>query len=196
MSKLSTSRLFTILFAVLTVALTIGLIACYRDRGWLNIASAAGLAQIFESIAVGLSLLFIATQLRQQTKLARSSNSQSFVNSCSNFVLAVGSNPELMNLYSTGGDGFEVLSPEKQVQYRYLVSWWLTFYENVVYQHGCGLLDEGVHQSWTRDMEGFIRRRRVEKVWDFLKGNYSEEFIQTFEPLIDKYRRELGKKSP
>ncbi len=125
MSKLSTSKLFTILFAVLTVVLTIGLIACYRDRGWLSIASAANLAQIFASIFVGLSLLFVAAQLRQQTNLARSSNSQSFVNSVSNFMLAIGSNPELMNLYSTGGDGFEALSREKKVHYRYLVGWWL-----------------------------------------------------------------------
>jgi len=192
MSKLfRVSNLLTIVFAVLTLILAVGLIACYSNRGWLTIGTAANLSQIFGSIAVGLSLLFIATQLKLQTNLARASNSQSFVNASSSFVLAIGGDAELMKLYDTGGEGYESLGTEKQVQFRYLVGWWLTFYENVVYQHGCDLLDDGVHDAWMKDMKGFIRRRRVDKVWPELIGNYSDEFISQFAPLIKDFSKEL-----
>jgi hypothetical protein len=190
------SKLFTIFLAILTVILGIGLAACYRGRGWLSIASAADLASIFESAAVGLSLLFIATQVRQQNKLARASNSQSFVAASSDFVLQVGGSAELMDLYSTGGEKYESLGAGKRAQYNYLVSWWLTFYENVLYQHDCGLLDESVYKAWMEDMKGFIRRRRVEKVWGALKGNYSESFRKHFQPLIDERELEVGPSSP
>lgn len=204
MSKLSTSKLFIILFAVVTAFLAIGLIACYSNRGWLSIGNAANLAQIFGSIAAGGSLLFIAGQMRQQaaqlqlqttqlelqTSLARASNSQSFVNASSNFVLAIGGNTTLMTLYNSGGAKFENLQSDQQAQYNYLVSWWLTFYENVVYQQEIHLLDAGVYAAWMKDMKGFVRRRSVEKVWDSLKGNYSDNFIKEFQPLIDACRRE------
>lgn len=190
MSKPTTSTLFLILLASLTAILAGGLIACYWNRGWLTIQNAANLAQIFGSLAVGFSLLFIAIQLRQQTKLARGSNSQSFVNASSNFVLAIGCNEELMKLYSTGGAKFDGFPDDTKAQYRYLVSWWLTFYENVVYQNGIGLLDTGIYDAWRKDMSGFVRRRSVEKVWDELKDNYSQEFIDIFQPLIDKRRKE------
>ena len=165
------SKLVTVLLACVASVSTLGLIACYLNRGWLTIQSAASLAQIFASFAVGISLLFIATQIRLQTQLARGANSQSFVNACSNFVLAVGCNDTIMKLYATGGEGFEVLTEAEKAQYRYLVGWWLTFYENVVYQNSIGLLDEGVYQAWQNDMTGFITRRRADKVWDALKKN-------------------------
>lgn len=190
MAKSSIPTLFIILFASLTAILAVGLAACYWTRGWLTIQNAADLAQIFGSLAVGLSLLFIAIQLRQQTRLARGSNSQSFVNASSNFVLAVGCNGELMKLYAKGGATFDRLPDETKAQYRYLVGWWLTFYENVVYQNGIGLLDTVIYDAWMKDMSGFIRRRCVEKVWDELKGNYSREFVNVFQPLIEARLKE------
>jgi hypothetical protein len=195
MSKLTTPGLFIVLLASLNIILVIALAACYWDRGWLSIQSAADLAQIFGSLAVAFSLLFIAVQLRQQTRLARGSNSQAFVSASSSFVLAVGCNPDVMNLYSTGGAKFYELPEEKQAQYRYLVSWWLTFYENVVYQNGIGLLDKGVYYAWMKDMNGFVSRRRVERVWGALKDNYSEEFKIIFQDSIDAWQKALSESS-
>jgi hypothetical protein len=181
-----TSRLITLLLACIATLSTIGLIACYLDRGWLNSQSAANLAQIFGSLAVGISLVFIAKQVQLQTQLARGANSQSLVNVCSNFVLAVGCSDNLMELYATGGERFESLTDTQKAQYRYLVTWWLTFYENVVYQNSIGLLDEGVYEAWLNDMTGFITRRHVDKVWDTVKGNYSKQFVSTFEKLLNE----------
>nr|AAP58626.1 hypothetical protein [uncultured Acidobacteriota bacterium] len=183
------SRLFTILLAILCLVLGVGLGTCYWNRGWLTISSAADLFSIFASIAVVVSLLFIAFQVKQQTRLARAANSQAFVNIQSDFVLAAGSNQSLMEFYQTGGEKFETLDPSEQARYRYLVAWWLTFYENVQYQQDCGLLDEGVYKAWMKDMAGFIERRRVEKVWEFLKPNYSDTFIVHIQPYIDAVRK-------
>ena len=121
MSRLSTSALFIILLAVLNVVLFVGLMASYANRGWLRITNAGDLAQVVESIAVIASILFIATQLRQQTRLAKASNSQLLVNASSSFVLSIGSKPELMKLYATGGRDFDTLKPEEKEQFRYLV---------------------------------------------------------------------------
>lgn len=189
-------KLFIAFLMILIIILFTGLIFCYSGRGWLSIQSAAQLASIFASAAVGCSLLFIAYQLRRQTQLARASNSQSFVSASSAFVLAVGGDAKLMSLYGNGGEGFESLCTEQQAQYRYLVGWWLTFYENVLYQHDCGLLDDSVYKAWMKDMKGFIRRRRVEKVWDSLEENYSDAFRTYFQPLIDKRKQELAEEAP
>lgn len=185
------SRLFLILISFL----------CSIDVSWLNIANLSAFFSILASVAVIVSLVFIAQQLtqqtlqvKQQTKLARAGNSQSFVNLASSFVLAIGSNSFLMNLYQTGGDRWSSLSPEEQVQYRYLVSWWLTFFENVQYQQDCGLLDAEVYNAWMKDMEAYFRRRRVDLVWDHLKGNYSDSFVSRFQKSIDNVRKEFQQK--
>jgi hypothetical protein len=96
-----------------------------------------------------------------------------------------------MDFYQTSGLKFETLTLSEQARYRYLVAWWLTFYENVQYQQDCGLLDEGVYKAWMKDMDGFVRRRRADKVWDVLKPNYSDTFISKMEPIINEVRKSL-----
>jgi hypothetical protein len=184
------SKLFIVLLSSLCVVLAIGLGACYWNRGWLTISSAADLFSIFASLAVAVSLLFIGHQVKQQTRLAKAANSQAFVNVASSFVLAVGSSKELMAFYKCGAETFEKLEESEKARYQYLVAWWLTFYENVQYQQDCGLLDVGVYKAWMKDMAGFVRRRRVDKVWDTLKPNYSDSFVQLFDCLIADFRRE------
>jgi len=94
-----------------------------------------------------------------------------------------------MDFYQTGGEKFETLAASEQARYRYLVAWWLTFYENVQYQQDCGLLDEGVYKAWMNDMAGFVERRRADKVWDFLKPNYSDSFVAHIQPHVDAVRK-------
>ena len=184
------SRLFLILLSSLCFLVIIGLAACYWHRGWLTIANVKDLFSILASLGGVASLLFIAHQINRQTQLAKASNSQAFVNVASAFVLAVGSNKDLMNFYRTGAANFDTLSEDEKARYRYLVAWWLTFYENVQYQQDCGLLDDGVYKAWMSDMEGFVRRRRVDHVWDEVKANYSDSFITRFQPLVDKIKSE------
>ena len=162
----------------------------------LTLSNVKDFFSIVASLGGVVSLLFIAYQVNRQTKLAKAANSQSFVNVASSFVLTVGADKELMEFYQTGGTRFETLTPTEQARYRYLVVWWLTFYENVQYQQDCGLLDEGVYRSWIYDMEGFVRRRRVDHVWDHVKGNYSNSFVEHFQPLIDQVRREVRAAAP
>jgi hypothetical protein len=190
---------FTFVLAVLNGILGIALLACYFQRGWLSLQNAYFLFSILQSVAVVVSLVFILLQLEQQSRqleqqskqleqqsnLARATNSQSLVATSSNFVLMVATNQVLLDLYRTGGENYSTLDPSQKAQFRYLIVWWLTFYENVVYQHYCGLLDDEVYDAWKKDMEGFIRRRKPETVWGELQANYSDLFIKDFQALLD-----------
>jgi hypothetical protein len=183
---------FTFVLAILNVILGVALLACYLQRGWLSLQNAYFLFSILQSIAVVVSLVFILLQLQQQSRqleqqsnLARATNSQSLVATSSNFVLVVAANQVLLDLYRTGGENYSTLGGSEQAQFRYLIVWWLTFYENVVYQHDCGLLDGEVYNAWKKDMEGFIRRRKPETVWGELKANYSDPFVKEFQALLD-----------
>lgn len=148
-----------------------------------NIATVCG-------VLLGLTtLFFIAKQLRYQARLARAANSQALVALSSQFVLQVAQSAELAKLWLLDGERYDQLSDDHRAQYRYLASWWLTFFENVEYQHRAGLLDDGVYDAWCGDMQGFVDRRCVEKFWDDLRGNYSKQFVAAFQPLIDAKRR-------
>jgi len=152
---------------------------------YLTIENAAHLATIAGSFIGAASLIAIAVQQQRQTKLARAANSQSFVQMTSQFVLQVSASKELSNLYlvkSVPGAQFDSLDAERRL---YLISWWMTFYENLIYQHRCVLLDKVVYDAWYNDMVGFLKRRAVTKDdWLLLRDNYNRDFKKVIDDLV------------
>ncbi|HEX9941820.1 MAG TPA: hypothetical protein VGG03_07375 [Thermoanaerobaculia bacterium] len=185
-------KIYSIVITVISVLSIGGMIGCYLDKGWVTFENASYLATIGGTLVGAATLISIAVQLNQQTRLARAVNSQSFVSISSEFVLNISGSDELTELWYFKGETYETLTPVKQARYRYLVQWWLTFYENLQYQRYCDLLDDDVYKAWMKDMDGFIARRHVDKVWDAVKDNYSDRFVEHFQSRIDAGRRSLS----
>lgn len=177
--------------ATLTLILFAGLLACYFNRGWISFQNAAYLATILEAIAVSFTFVLIAQQLVSQNKnlefqnqLAKASNSQSFVHQSSSFMLTIVENHDLAELWRVGGAQFETLDASQKMKFKRLVDWWLTFYENVHYQHSCDLLDPNIFESWENDLKLFIERRQITNVWADLRGSYHESFVAYVEDFL------------
>lgn len=176
-----TWRLYSLSITFISVLLLIGLLACYRNKGWLTIENASYLATIGGTVIGAITLISIAVQLRQQTKLARAANSQSFLDKSSTFTLSLLEDNGLLSLWRDGGMNYSSLSSENQSKYKHLLSWWLTFYENMYYQNKCGFLDTNVFAAWDNDVNNFVVRRNLRMAWDELKDSYDPEFVQYVE---------------
>ena len=183
-----TVRNYAILVTGIAVASVATLIACYAGKGWITFETAADLATVAATVVGTASLVAIAVQLqqqanqlKQQAQLARAANSQAFVNVSSEFTLNVTLDKELSELWHIKGAQYDALGEVDKARYRYLVQWWLTFFENLQYQHDCGLIDDAVYKAWEKDETRFVTRRNVAKIWPFVKDNYSDTFIEHFE---------------
>lgn len=195
-------KLATILLGACTAALAVAFLTCYYKTGTLTLSDGANIATIVGNTAVAVSIFFIAYQLqlqsaqmqsqsdqaKLQTQLAKASNSQAFVTLSSDFLLNLVCNEKLMKFYRDTGASYETQTDDVKARYRHLITWWLNFYENVVYQEKSGLLDSELYSAWEKEMRGFVARRHVEKVWDDLKDNYGDLFIARFQPIIDERR--------
>lgn len=177
------ARLLFILSLIITVLSSVGLIACYMHAGVLSIENASYLATIGGSVVGAVSLIFIAIQLNQQTKLTRAGNSLSFVNLSSDFTSKIINDDALITIWYAGNT-FATFTDVQKLKYKQLIDWWLTFYDNVIYQHKCGLLDEDAYNAWITDMELFIQKRLLATVWNDLKGSYGAEFVQRINKML------------
>jgi hypothetical protein len=184
-------KIYSTLLTVVAVPSIGALVASYYDKGWLTFQTAANLATVAGVLIASATLISIAFQQHEQGKLARANNSQSFVAVSSDFVLKIAGDEALADLWLLQGASYETLAPVKQAQYRYLVQWWLNFYENIQFQEDAGLLEAGVYHAWQKDMSGFVERRHVEKVWHLVRENYSETFTRRMDPLIEIRRKSL-----
>jgi hypothetical protein len=166
---------------VFLVAMTAA--ALWSKSGALTIADAGDLATVAAAIVTAITLFSILWQLRQQAELARAANSQSFVNISSEFLLHLANDPILAELWQRGAE-YESFTIAQKAQYRALVQWWLNFFENLLYQHQRGLIDDDVYDAWCKDERNFVGRRHVEKVWPEVQKNYSDAFFAHFNELV------------
>ena len=180
--------------AIVLVVVAIALLAAYWPDGKLTIGDVSDLATVGSSVVAAVTLIGISSQLRQQAALARAANSQSFVSISSEFLLQIASDATLSDLWQKGAF-YESLGVVEKTRYRSLVQWWLNFFENLLYQHSRGLIDDDVYNAWCKDERGFVDRRHVEKVWDEVRGNYSDAFIAHFDVLISDRRCRLAREA-
>ncbi len=149
------------------------------------------IATIVQTLVVVVSLYFIWRQVQQQTKLvtqqtdlARNANVQSLVSLSSPYNLELITDPEMARLWVEGAEKFETYDEVDRFRYKQLLNWWLILHENVFYQRQKNLLDAGIYEAWSRDLEFFIEKHRLDHYWTELEAAFQSEFCKYVEKLI------------
>jgi hypothetical protein len=157
------------------------------------------IAAIIQTVVVVVSLYFIWRQVQQQTRLiaqqtelARVANVQSLVNLSSPYNLQLITDPNMARLWVEGAEKFETYNEVDKFRYRQLLIWWLILHENVFYQRQKNLLDEDIYKAWSRDLEFFIERHRLDQHWNELEAAFQSEFSKNVEKMITKANLKKG----
>ena len=133
-------------------------------------------------IGVVITLLYLAGQIRQNTRSIRTSAFQAAQRDIADKLDDLSKDPELIRLYFDGNYEFEAFSKEDRRRYATFMTGWLRRYETLLYQTRLGTIDreqwEGVltelrtafkypgarawwaqaHGSFNRDLREFVER--------------------------------------
>jgi hypothetical protein len=136
---------------------------------WTAISSASDLVA---AIAVVVSLLYVAIQLRQNTKAIEASSRQGLLDGDLGLIseyMSHAVDPHLI------GDDVK-LSPEDERRFFWLVVKALRIREFAWHQYNSGILDESTWQSYMAPVGGIFSTKRARAVLDIYTG--SAEFMQ------------------
>ncbi len=78
---------------------------------------AIGIAEILSAVAVVVTLVFVAMELRKNTTAIQSAAFQDLTDASSDFLLTIVSDPELSRLWSAGNSNANELTPPDSVRY-------------------------------------------------------------------------------
>ena len=145
----------------------------------------ATIAGIIQTIFFILSVFFIWYQIREHNRLTRAANTQSLVALSSPFLLQLSQDRKLAELWVNGTKNYETMDEVEQFRYLQLLFWWLILHENIYYQYHNGLVDEKIYQGWKRELQEFIRAKRIDLFWNKdMKPFFRTEFQQAVEKMI------------
>ena len=117
----------------------------------MNWNALAAVAELIGAVAVVLSLLYLAAQIRQSTRTMRSAAFQSTIGFATAFAESLSRDPDLAAVFLAGISDYSSLNETDRLRFHFQMISMLRRYENMHYQSRMGLLHdeqwEGLRES-------------------------------------------------
>lgn len=156
----------------------------------MSLNDLASIAIIVQGIFFVISIYLVWYQLRENTKLIRTANTQKLVELSTPFNLQLAQDRELSRLWRLGGQNIDELDELDRERYFNLLTWWLILHENIYHQWSKKLIDEDTYTSWTRDLEYYIQRQNVALHWSRLGSFFESSFADHVSTVILRQTQE------
>ncbi|MGB5245866.1 MAG: hypothetical protein WBM54_03710 [Woeseia sp.] len=143
----------------------------------MSLDEVGSVSELISSIAVLISLVYLAIQIRSNTDAARTSTYQAVVAEFSALNRTMASTPDLSILYVNALEDFESLSPEEKARISQLFFTSFHNFENMYYQRRKNYLEDDVWLGWKRLMLTYYARPGFQTWWQKRSDVYSASFV-------------------
>jgi hypothetical protein len=157
----------------------------------MSLSDLASIAIIAQGVLLIISIGLVWYQLRENTKLVRTSNTQKLVELTTPFYLQFAQDRGLTALWQQGAQRFNELDEVDKERYYNLLLWWLMLHENIYHQWRKKLVDKDTYASWTRDLEYLTRRHRLENHWTWFNSYFEASFAEYVTTIIVRQTKEV-----
>src|SRR2546423_4287472 len=159
----------------------------------MNWDAISAVSQLVGSIAVVVSVLYLAVQLRSSTRVARVAAMDAAAAALRDVTKPFMENAELARIWRTGLENLEALSPDEQARFFHAAHQFLKALETIHYHYVYGLLDPQLWAGWRDLLHHYIACPGIRFYLTRRNAVFSErvrKFISELEPL--EQRRTVG----
>jgi hypothetical protein len=148
-----------------------------QEENAMPLEQLANIAEVFGLLVVAITLIFLTIQMRQNTKMLRSTATHGAHDQITSFYHPLISDPSLTDLWLRG-----LREPSKlsAVETGRFFAWWLnTFFilQNWYFQTREGLIDKELLNSFSKLMTDMQQTPGVRNVWEQRKYMYAADFV-------------------
>ena len=147
----------------------------------MTIGELGSVGDFISSIAVIVSLVYLAIQIKKGTEAARTSTYQSVVSDFATLNGTMAADPELSILFVNGMEDFDALDSAEKARISQVFFAVFHFFENMFYQYRKGYLEDEVWLGWKRLMLTYYARPGFQTWWSLRRDVFSESFAAFLE---------------
>lgn len=149
----------------------------------MNWSAIGALGDLIGALAVVVSLVYLAIQVRQNTNAVRAETAREVVASIRAVNTTVASDPELFRLFSTMTENPDQLSPEERGRVTHLLFNHYRAIEEAHLQYTKGNLDEEIWAGWSRTFYDYINSPGWRRYWELRRDLFSGTFARYVDGL-------------
>jgi len=148
---------------------------------WEMLAAIGQLA----AVSVGIpSLIYLAIQIREQTKERRQSTVNVLTVQWSDLTKSLHDNPEFGAIFLRGLQSFDNLDPVSKLGFSAFFNRFFKNFQAMYFAHGEGILSEELWGEIDRTMSDFIAYPGLQQWWKTRRHWHTEEFAEVIDRII------------
>jgi hypothetical protein len=159
----------------------------------MNWEAINAVSQFVSSIAVVLSVLYLAVQVHRSTRVAKVAAQDAAASAVRDVTNTFMENAEMSRIWGTGLEDLGQLSPEDQARFFHAAHQFLKALETIHFHYLNGLMDKQLWLGWQELLRHYITAPGIARYWSIRTELFSARFrafLDTLEPVHD--RRTVG----
>ena len=152
----------------------------------MNWEALGAIGNLLAAIGVIATLIYLAIQIRQNTKAVRSSSIQNLVHGLSGTAQAAAENEYMIPLMLKANRGVENLTEEESTRLHFWFIMTFRRFEGVYFQRDLGFVDAAVIEGFERSHISILASKSGQAWWANAKDIFSSGFVSYVEELLKK----------
>jgi hypothetical protein len=145
-------------------------------RGPMSLQDLANLGEFIGGIAVIVSLVYLAIQIRQNTQSLRAATFQTVADSISELVAPFATDSDLGRIFVAGLQADGSLSEDEERQFHFMLLGGLRRFENAYMQWRSGVLSDEQFEGFRNGMVRIIRSPGGQRWWPMWRDHFGKSF--------------------
>jgi hypothetical protein len=153
----------------------------------MNWEALEAISAFIASIATLITLIYLAIQIRESNKLARSASLKSVLNDFIEYsVIGNLNHPELAEVFDRGLMDYDALTDREKATFEGLLTRDILQLQNAMQQHENGLLSDTDYHAWLGYVAGQLISPGGNKCWGYTKKTFTPTVVSALDTYIEE----------
>ncbi len=144
------------------------------------------IAEIMGVIALIISLIYVAHQIKQNTQMMRVGTTQADAVQANYLLGQLVQDSELTRIWALGREDYDTLDELEKLRLRLISFQLLSFFHGEYVQWQQGVMHDAIWYKTKRTVEGFMQWPCMIQAWDLSKNSYPEDYQHFIKNRVQK----------
>lgn len=158
----------------------------------MTLAELSDISQAFSAIAVVASLIFLALQIRQNTRAIRANSHHAVTDSFNTFNVLLAGDPKTARRWRIGMEGLDRLNDDERTAFGFMALGYMRIFETLHYQFITGVLEPKLFEAELNTLKWSVTNPGIVTWWVSNPISLSAEFRAFIDGLIREAQTSAG----
>jgi hypothetical protein len=154
----------------------------------VSLSDLGNIGEFLGGLAVIISIIYLAVQVRQNTRAIHSSRYQDATDSVAAFYSLIAQDADVAALFNSGLRDAGSLDETDSRRFAALLNSVFSHFENLHFQNEQGTIDAQLWQRWSRILDWYLEHPGVKTWWSLADLQFADSFRSVVSRRLDTQR--------